>query len=263
MINFTREQWDALVRRLNDGGCPVLHDHGYRISSAGLTIEKIPGTSFNEIFSLEHGGTGYEIEFVLRNEARRPIDVQGLQIRTPWGVPKISLLPAPTKSSQWYPDYRFPEAMRCYDGSYVFNRFFARRKSRLNPGEELEGLLVASSEEAIPAAIPHLARIIATLVIFDSRRNAYSAQFRLPVIRQEVMAREMRDHVRQTGDHEDLKPTADPAPRPFFAPPAPTEPSEQELAEILERFCEDMTRASERHQGRIRLELRVPKLLQR
>ena len=31
-MNHTPEQWDGLVRRLNDGGCPVLRDHGYKIS---------------------------------------------------------------------------------------------------------------------------------------------------------------------------------------------------------------------------------------
>jgi hypothetical protein len=66
------------------------------------------------------------------------------------------------------------------------NRFFARRKSRLNPGVELEGVVVASSEEMIPVDVPHMARIVATLVMFDSRGNAFSAQFRLPVIRSEV-----------------------------------------------------------------------------
>jgi hypothetical protein len=76
------------------------------------------------------------------------------------------------------------------ESDFVLNRFFARRKSRLNPGEELEGMLVASSEEMIPVDVPHLARIIATLVMFDSRGNAFSAEFRLPVIRWEVTARE-------------------------------------------------------------------------
>jgi hypothetical protein len=226
-----------------DGDCPVLHNHGYRISSAGLTIEKIPGTSFNEIFSLEHGGTGYEIEFVLRNEARRPIDVQGFQIRTSWGIPKISLLPAPTKSSQWYPDYRFQEPGRCYDRSYVLNRFFARRKSRLNPGEGLEGLLVASSEEVIPTVFPHLARIIATLIIFDSRRNSYLAQFKLPVIRPDVMARECRERAVEAQEREVFKLSVDPARQPLAAPLAPKEPSAQEIVEIRQRFFEHMARA--------------------
>jgi hypothetical protein len=185
-MNYTSEQWDALMRRLNDGGCPVLHDHGYKIAPTGLSVEKMPGMSLSQIFTLAHGGTGYAIEIMLRNEANRPIDIQGFQIKTPWGIPKLALLAASKKSSARYPHYCFPEPGPYYESEFVLNRFFARSKSRLNPGEELEGVLVASSEEMIPVDVPHLARIIATLVIFDSRGNAFSAQFRLPVIRSEV-----------------------------------------------------------------------------
>ena len=189
-MNQTREQWDGLVRRLNAGGCPVLSEHGYRIPPVGLAIDKIPGLSFNSIFDLKQGGTGYSIELTLRNEASRAIDVVGWRIKTPWGLPKLTLLPAPKKSSNWYPHYSFPEPGPYYDGGFVVNPFFARSKSRLQPNEEIKGALVASSEEAIPLEIPHLARIVVTLVVFDSRRNAFSAQFRLPVNRSELIARE-------------------------------------------------------------------------
>ena len=81
----TPEQWAGLVRRLNDGGCPVLPDHGYKVSPVGLVIEKIPCMSFSSIFDLQQGGTGFAIELTLRNEAPRPINIVGYQIRTPWG----------------------------------------------------------------------------------------------------------------------------------------------------------------------------------
>jgi hypothetical protein len=192
MMKLTADQWADLVRRLNDGGCPVLGDHGYQVSPVGLAIEKIPGISSNEIFDLADGGTGYAIELVLRNEANRPIDIQGYQVKTPWGVPKLTLLPAPKKSSVRYPHYTFPEPDRYYDASFVVNPFFARRKSRLNPREEIEGTLVASSEELIPLDVSHLSRVIVSLFVFDTRRNEYSAQFRLLVNRCELIARERR-----------------------------------------------------------------------
>jgi hypothetical protein len=185
----TPEQWAGLVRRLNEGGCPVLSDHGCKISPVGLVIEKIPGTSFNSIFDLKQGGTGYALELTLRNEATHAIDVVGYQITTPWGTPMLSLLPAPRKSSVKHPHYSFPEPGPYYDGGFCVNRYFARRRSRLQPGEAIEGVLVASSEEPIPQDIPHLAGIIVMLVVFDSRQNAYSAQFQLLVSRRELIAR--------------------------------------------------------------------------
>ena len=82
----TPEQWDGLVRRLNDGGCPVRSDHGYKVSPVGLVIEKIPGMSFNSIFDLKQGGTGYAIELTLRNEATRPDRHCGVPDQDPLGV---------------------------------------------------------------------------------------------------------------------------------------------------------------------------------
>jgi hypothetical protein len=188
----TPEEWDSLVRRLNSGGCPVLGDHGYKVSPVGLAIEPIPGTSYSSIFDLKQGGAGYAIELTLRNGPNRPIAIVGYQISTPWGVPPLSLIPAPKKSSELYPLYSFPKPGPYYEGDWVINRFFARRKTRLQPREEVEGVLVASSEAPIPQDIAHFARIIVTLSIFDSRRNAYFAKFRIPVNRGEQIAREKR-----------------------------------------------------------------------
>lgn len=191
-MNQTPEQLDGLMRRLTEGGCPVLAHHGYKVNPIGLLIEKIPGMSFNSIFDLKQGGASYAIELALRNEATRPIDIVGWQIRTPWGVPMLSLLPAPKKSSNRYPHYCFPEPGPYFEGDFCINRHFARRKSRLQPGEQIEGVLVASCEDPIPLEIPHLARVIVTLRVFDSRQNAFSAQFRVPVNRRELIAREKR-----------------------------------------------------------------------
>jgi hypothetical protein len=52
----TKEQVAGLFHRLNDGGCPVQRDHGYKISPMGLSIEKIPGLGCNEMFDLTQGG---------------------------------------------------------------------------------------------------------------------------------------------------------------------------------------------------------------
>ena len=221
-MKYTSEQEDALVRRLNDGGCPVLRDDGYKIRPVGLAIESIPGATFNRIFPLARGGTGYYFDAVLRNETDHPITIWGFQIKTPWGVPRVSLLPAPKKSSERYPLYCFPEPGPYCEGEYALNPFFARHKSLL-PGDEIEGSLLASSGEGIPAEIAHLAAILLTLTIFDSNRNEFSGQFGLRVHRPEVVARkhpELRG--RETG-YKSRKRA--PAVSSLVAPPATKRPS--------------------------------------
>src|SRR5271157_2563118 len=187
MQKFTPEQWEGLLRRLKNGGCPVRRDHGYKVPPLGLAIEKLPAISFSQIFDLQAGGTGYAIEFLLRNELDRPIDVQGFQVQTPWGIPRLSLLPAPRRSSCFYPHFVLPDRSRYFEAGFVLNPIFARRKTRLKPGEEVEGVLVALDEAPIPEGIQNLARVVVLLSIFDSRGNRYAAQFELMVDRRTAL----------------------------------------------------------------------------
>jgi hypothetical protein len=188
-MKMTPEHCEGLFHLLNQGGCPVQPNHGYKVSPFGLAVEKIPGYSHSEICELWGGGTGYAIELGLRNDSERPIDIVGFQIETPWGVPKLSLVPPWQKSTGKYPPYLFSDG-HYYDGEYVLNYLFARKKSRLQPREEIEGMLLAEDKEPIPAEYPDHARIIVTLRIFDSRRNRFEAQFRLVADRSALRVRE-------------------------------------------------------------------------
>jgi len=237
-MKLTPEYEDALRRRLNDGGCPVLRNNGYKIRPVGLAIESIPGATFNRIFPLVHGGTGYYFDVVLRNESDHPITLWGFQIKTPWGVPRISLLPAPKKSSERYPLYCFPEPGPYCEGEYALNPFFARHK-RLLPGEEFEGSLLASSKERIPADIAHLAAFFVTLTIFDSSRNGFSGRFGLRVYRSEVVAREYAN-LRAQAEVEQESQGGESVPHSLVAPPAPVGLSEPVLDQITRDLLECM-----------------------
>jgi hypothetical protein len=197
MPKLTPEQWDGFCRRLNQGGCPVLNDHTYKIPPVGLAIEIIPGMSQNEIFDLADGGTGCAIELVLRNDANRPIDIRGFQLKTSWGIPNVSLVPK--TSSSIYPAYSFPGSSRYYDEDFVINHVFARQKTRLNPSQEVEGVIVLSSKEPMPAELQNHDRILVALCVFDTRGNAFSEEFRLLVNRSELIARERRKNDERRG----------------------------------------------------------------
>jgi hypothetical protein len=191
MQKMTPELWEGMFRRLNAGGCPVLGDHGCRVFPVGLMIGKNPAMNFNRIFDLVEGGTGYELELFLWNELDRPIDIQGYRIELPWGTPKLSLLRAPKKSSPYFGNYVFPDG-DYHDASYVLNPMFARRKSRLNADQQVDGMLVAVGEESIPAEIPDNDRAPVTLTIFDTQGNKYQAQLVARVARHALRVREWR-----------------------------------------------------------------------
>jgi len=119
------------------------------------------------------------------------------------------------------------------------------------PGEEIEGSLVLSSEERIPAEIGHLAGIVATLIIFDSGRNAFSAQFGLRVYRSEVVAREYAE-LRARAKAENETPRRDPAARSLVAPPTPEGPSEPNWDEIADELLECMAPIKSKHEDSIK-----------
>ena len=170
-----REKWEVMVRILNEGGCQVLADHGYHVTLPGLTIEPAKGLNFNRIFRLANGGTGYHFDLLVCNESVRPIDVTGFQIHTPWGIPRFEIVRTPKKSESTWP---YDRALRDrFTEEVNLCRFFCRRKSRLNSGEELEGELLGWSEESIPECSLRSQGAWVTLRIFDSRGKVYSGRF--------------------------------------------------------------------------------------
>ena len=188
MSKRTREQHEGLLRRLNELGCPVEPNHDPK--PYGLEIEKIPGLTLNKIFDLESGGTGCVIEFLLRNLLTRPIFIRGVAVDVPWArFSRRSLLPAPHKTSPIYGNYQFAGG-DYFDAECVLNRFFARSRSRLDPGDELHGVLLATDERPIPNEYPHLGAIWVELSIFDSRGNTFSERFGLRVDRSALPRRE-------------------------------------------------------------------------
>jgi hypothetical protein len=144
--------------------------------------------------------------------------------------------------SDRYPLYCFPEPGPYCEGDYALNPFFARHKSLL-PGDEIEGSLLASSQEKMPAEIAHLAAIFVTLNVFDSNRNEFSGQFGLRAYRDEVVAREYAElraqaKLRAQTEVEQERQRRDPAPRSLVAPPATRVLNEAVLDEINRELLE-------------------------
>lgn len=151
----------------------------------------------NRIFDLEPGGTGYAIEFLLRSVVTRNIFIRECQIETPWGrLSKRSLLAASKKSSHTYGNYVFPGG-EYYDGEYVVNQCFARSKSLLGPGEQIEGVLLATDDVPVPEKYPDRARVPVKLCIIDTRGNIFAARFQLPLDRSALLGRKQRQESRR------------------------------------------------------------------
>lgn len=202
MQRFTEEQLEGLSRRLRQGGCPVLQDHGYEMPPVGLAIEVRPLSILNQVCDLVAGGMCYVVEFALHNVLDRPLDVQGFQLVTPWGTPQLSLLPAPRKSSFSWPQYILPDRSHYFDADYMLNPIFARHKTRLGPDVRVQGLLVALVEGSIPEEITDRTHIPVTLAVFDSRKNRYPARTGLWVDRGALRIRKREAEARAERERE-------------------------------------------------------------
>lgn len=194
MESLTPEELSALYRCLIEGGCPVQQQHGYKITPTGLVVEQVPEMFVNTIFDLADGGTGYLLELLIRNELDRSTYIHGFQIETPWGRARIALLPDSSKSVPRYYDYTFPGGTLGFDRSLVINSIFSGH-GRLNPGDEIEGLLLGVDEEPLPDEYPDNGRVVVKLSIFDERGNRFTSKFRLCVDRSALRARERKKEI--------------------------------------------------------------------
>ena len=188
MKKLATEEWTSLAHHLMECGCPVQLEAGYKVAPVGLAIIQIPSLGVNSVFDLETGGAGYMMDAHIGNELDRPIWIHGFQIKTPWGGAGFSLLSDPTQSVPKQEIYSFPNSTLGFERSVVLNSFLSGN-GRLNPGDEIEGLLLGVDEDPLPDEYPDNGRIVVKLSIFDERGNRFSSGFRLCVERSAIYDR--------------------------------------------------------------------------
>ena len=192
MNRLQAEEKSRLALYLSENGCPVLVGS----SPPGLVVEQVRAVGVNMVFDLMNGGTGYMLDAVIRSQLKHPAHIKGVQIKTPWGGSGISVLPGDPRYRARGGFYLFPDTGLGFPGSEVLNRLLFGR-CRLNAGEEVEGLIMATDAQSIPDGIADNGRVVVELSIFDGPGNRFSSQFRLCVDRSAVRARQRAEQIRQ------------------------------------------------------------------
>jgi hypothetical protein len=119
-----------------------------------------------------------------------------VQIKPPWEGSCVSLLKDDPRYRTSGRFYQFPGATAPYfKGSDVLNRLL-EGKGRLNPEDDVEGLILATDPQNIPDDVADRGWIVVKVAVFHGAGNVFPSKFRLCVDRSAARARKRAEEVR-------------------------------------------------------------------
>ncbi len=186
MKNRVSNEELKLLGNLQREGVPfdgeVLED--LKAASRGLSIYQTGSILENTVFDLNFGGSGYMISLVIANDADTVICPHEFRLEIPWHEPQFRWLEDPSRKSPREYTYSFPRrGPEGFERSVVLNHRLGR-KGKLNPGGELDGLLLGVGQAPIPDEYSDRRGLLTRLSIFDERGNCYESDVELLVIRE-------------------------------------------------------------------------------
>ena len=158
---------------LRRGGIPLDDEvvKSVKAASRGLRLYQTGTPVDSNIFDLDSGGAGYILSIAIRNAADRVIRPVACRLKTPWGEARLRWLEDPLRRVPREYSYSFPAG-----GLYGFEReavlnHFLNRKTRLYPGDMVEGFLLGVGEECISDEYHDRRRLVTQLSVYDERGN--------------------------------------------------------------------------------------------
>jgi hypothetical protein len=189
------EEQSRLRLYLRENGCPVQPESRHSVIPPELVIEQVSVPMMNTAFDLESSGAGYILDAHLISNRARPIRIAGVQIKPPWEGSCISLLKDDPRYRTSGGYYVFPSPGDGFPESEVLNSLLSG-KGKLNPGGDVEGLIMATDFQPIPDDVADRGQIVVKVTVFDGAGNGFSSGFRLLVDRSAIRARKVAEEIR-------------------------------------------------------------------
>ncbi|MGB8591992.1 MAG: hypothetical protein WA755_00280 [Candidatus Acidiferrales bacterium] len=152
----------------------------------GLSVYQV-GRS--QITDLELGGTGYLLGIGIRNESNRILSPCAYRLELPWDDEQFGWLEPSSLRKQAGKIYGWQGEGPGYPANVVLNHCVGAR-SRLFPGDCLEGWLLGTGQATIPGAYRDRERVKAGLTVFDGRANRYAMDVKFAVHRKALVKRQ-------------------------------------------------------------------------
>ena len=184
-----------LFEKLHRGGTPldqkVLEEA--RAACRGLRITQTGNCIDSALYSQASGGVGIMLSVAIENISDRPIAVKSIHLKMPWPHADFHWLEKLSSRELRERGYVLPACGACgFDPDVIVNHRFGR-DFKLDPGEEIEGLLLGEGTTAVPEHYPDGKLVPVELTVFAARREAYGAWIDL------LLCREKQRSSRQSG----------------------------------------------------------------
>ncbi len=154
------------------GGTPLDEEvlEGMRAASRGLSLHQTGTTLDTTVFDLDSGGTGYMLCLAICNDSDRTLRHAEARLKLPWWEPRIRWLSDPARQVPRQFTYEFPgSSLVGIERDAVLNHRLG--KTKIFPGDSLEGLLLGLGEETIPDEYQDRQCVVAQFSLFDARGN--------------------------------------------------------------------------------------------
>lgn len=186
MIKTISSQQIAFLSRLETLGIPLDGEAVRRLrkSSRGIVVCQTGYFFENEVAELDCGGTGLSVSVGIENPSHTVITIDQYWLELPWT--QLSWLEEPPKKHY---GYQMPDPLRYpYARELVLNHR-VRRKGKIYPGDLVEGVLLGTSNEPIPAEYADRQQLRTRLWVFDTRGNSYTCRVLIAVSRTKQVKR--------------------------------------------------------------------------
>src|SRR5579862_8587115 len=172
-VSITEKEYSR-AKELEKLGTPLDNEvlEKSRAALSGLYIDQDFNIPQTIIFDTKSGGTGVQIGLSIQNRTDRTIRLCTARLDIPW-CSQLHWLEDPVRRAPAKLFYTVPicGSLKLERDSVLNHRLGPR--SKLHPGDRLEGFLLGVAPERIPEEYLDRKLFIAKLSIFDSRNNTY------------------------------------------------------------------------------------------
>lgn len=142
-----------------------------KAASRGLRLYQTGTQLDSSIFDLDSAGTGYILSIAIRNPSDRIIRPVACRLKSPWGEARLRWLEDPLRNKPKEYSYSFPAPGPLGFGREAVLNHLLNRRTRLYPGDMVEGFLLGVGEECISDEYDDRRWLVTQFSVYDERGN--------------------------------------------------------------------------------------------
>jgi hypothetical protein len=174
-----------LLGDLRLGGVPLDSEvvDEIRSQSVGLLIEQTGTMLESTVIALSSRRSGFQFSVAICNNSDRVICIDEFRLQSLWWEPNFQWVEDPLRMAPRRREYSFPAcSLLGFERNAVLNHRVGRQ-GRLNPGAQMEGMLLGLGESSIPHEYRDRHAVTMRLQVFDSRGHSHECAIKFCIDR--------------------------------------------------------------------------------